>query len=509
MDTNIKHAGGGTAENGAKYYPNSAEKAYSEHSHANAAKIPKRVLSSLISSLMAGVVPRLGAPYIAIGRNDEINALLSDLTEVGEGGSSMRFIIGKYGSGKSFLMQLIRAYSLESGFVTCDCDLSPQRRICGTHGAGIATYRELLRNMASKAAPAGGAMSQIVAKWLNDVKIKTALNGYAPDSEEFFTQLEKTVIEAVRKSEDRVGGFDFACVLTEYYRAYKNDDEEKKSACLRWMRGEYSNKTEAREAVGIRLSGIIDDENWYDYIKLWAAFLREIGYKGLVVFIDECVNLYKIPNRVSRENNYEKILTMFNDTLGGKAEGLEIVFGGTPQFLEDTRRGLFSYEALKSRLEDSRFSSEEYRNLISPVIRLRRLSDNELFALIARLTLLFEQYHGKEMNISEKEMAYFLEVCTQRAGAEMLITPREVIRDYITVMNILLQNPEVGFEEVIKKLKKGSGESKDGALSPDGETPVGETPAGETPAEESPYRQPFSGASKKDAADFDPTEIEF
>ncbi len=342
----------------------------------NSARVPKRVLSSLIASVSAGVVPRLGAPYIAIGRNDEINALLSDLKRISESMSAMRFIIGKYGSGKSFLIQLVRGYAIERGFVCADVDLSPERRLCKGNGAGLATYRELMRNMSSKASPTGSALAQIIGKWLSDLRMKTLDKGYAPDSDEFTSELERAVFDTIRKMEDCVGGFDFARVLTEYYKADMTDDEEKKSACMRWLRGEYSNKTEAREHMKIRLSGIIDDENWYDYIKLWAKFVREIGFGGFVVFIDECVNLYKIPNRVSRENNYEKILSMFNDTLQGKAEGLAIIMGGTPQFLEDTRRGLYSYEALKSRLCDSRFSDMSFRNMLSPVIRLRRLSDN-------------------------------------------------------------------------------------------------------------------------------------
>lgn len=417
----------------------------------NTAKVPKRVLSSLIASVSAGVVPRLGAPYIAIGRNDEIDALLADLKEINEGGASMRFIIGKYGSGKSFLMQLVRGYAVERGFVCADADLSPERRICGSKGAGIATYRELIRNMSSKASPAGGAMSLIVAKWITDLKMKLAAEGHNTDSDDFNAIFEKKVFETVRKMEDRVGGFDFAQVLTEYYRADARDDDETKSACLRWLRGEYSNKSEAREKTGLRLSGIIDDENWYDYIKLWAAFVREIGFGGLVVFIDECVNLYKIPNRVSRENNYEKILSMFNDTLQGKAEGLAIILGGTPQFLEDTRRGLFSYEALKSRLCDSRYADMGYRNLLNPVIRLRRLSDNELLALIARISALFDEYHGVSSPVTEEEMSEFLSMNLERAGADTMITPREIIRDYIAVLNILLQNKDVAFAEVIKR----------------------------------------------------------
>jgi hypothetical protein len=261
------------------------------------------------------------------------------------------------------------------------------------------------------------------------------------------------VFEKLREVEFFVGGFDFSKVITAYFDAWNEGDElaaeQKKSACLRWLRGEFSNKTEARAALGFHVSIIIDDDNWYDFLKLWAALVRLMGYRGMVVFIDECVNLYKIVHRVSRENNYEKILAMFNDTLQGRAPGLELILGGTPQFLEDTRRGLFSYEALRSRLCDSRFSAEGYKNLIGPVIRLRRLSDDELLALIVRITNLHAQNYNWEPRITMDQMQQFLQLCLSRAGADSMITPREMLRDYMTVLHILMQNPDATFESVL------------------------------------------------------------
>lgn len=412
--------------------------------------VPKRILSSLIRSISAGVVPRLGAPYIAIGRDDEIAALLSDLNSVGEGGSAMRFLIGKYGSGKSFLMQLMRGYALERGFLCADCDLSPERRICGGKGSGLATYRELMKNLASKTSPEGGALSQVIAKWLTSLQNDVVAEGVMPDDPSFALQVSKKVYSLTRQLENSVGGFDFASVIVTYYKATVSGDEDKKSAALRWLRGEYTTKTEARADLGV--GSVIDDDSWYDHIKLWAEFSRMIGYGGLVVFIDECVNLYKITNRVSRENNYEKILSMFNDTLQGKAVGLDLILGGTPQFLEDSRRGLYSYEALRSRLTDSRFGGEGYRDLMGPVIRLRRLSDNELFALITRLTRLHGQHFQWEPRITVEEMTEFLRASLSRAGADTLITPREIIRDYMTMLNILYQNTGIGAREVMGKL---------------------------------------------------------
>ena len=415
----------------------------------NVQKVPKRILNTLLSSLAAGVVPRAGAPYVAIGRKDEISALLSDLEQINEGGGSMRFIIGRYGSGKSFLMQLIRGYALERDFITADADLSPERRLYGTAGSGVATYRELIKNLASKSSPDGNALPKIIAKWIDILRTELVSKGVEPDSDSFDVKLNALVAEKLREIEFMVGGFDFARVITEYYRSLVNGDDDKKTACLCWLRGEFTTKTEARNSLGFGVSVIIDDDNWYDFIKLWAVLVRFMGYRGLIVFIDECVNLYKINHRVSRENNYEKILSMFNDTLQGRAEGLGIILGGTPQFMDDTRRGLFSYEALRSRLGDSRYNSERFNNFIGPVIRLKRLSDDELFALISRISKLYAQNYGCGMLVSEEQMVEFLEISLSRAGADSMVTPREMIRDYMTVLNIMMQNPNVSFNEIV------------------------------------------------------------
>ena len=427
-------------------------------------RVPKRILNSLLASLCAGVVPRMGAPYIAIGRKAEIAAFLSDLENISEGGASMRFLIGRYGSGKSFLMQLVRGYALERDFLTADADLSPERRLYGTAGTGVATYRELMKNLASKASPEGGALPKIIARWLSALQSDI---GEDPTG----TRLQGKVMEVLRDVEFMVGGFDFSRVVAAYHTAYLAGDDEKMSACLCWLRGEFATKTEAKSALGFPVSVIINDENWYDFIKLFAVLARKIGYRGLVVFIDECVNLYKITHRVSRENNYEKILSMFNDSLQGKAEGLLLVLGGTPQFLEDPRRGLFSYEALRSRLCDSRFASDEFQNLIGPVIRLRRLSDDEIYALLVRVTDLFSERYGVEPRITKEEQERFLTFSLRRAGADSLITPREILRDYLTVLNILLQNENARFDDVAAAVSAPEKETAESTFSPNAADP--------------------------------------
>lgn len=416
---------------------------------AEGVKIPKRILVSLLDSLSAGVVPRSGAPFVAIGRDDEVNALLEGLNTIERGGSFMKLIIGKYGSGKSFLIQLVRGYAIERGYVCCDADLSPERRICGSKGSGLATYKELIKNMTTKTSPDGNALPSVIAKWISSVQSDVARSGILPSDARFTDEVSRRIFEVTRMTESKVGGFEFANAVNTYYRAHIEGDDDKKSCAMRFLRGEYTTKTEARRDIGA--GEIIDDDSWYDYIKLLADFVKSIGYKGLVVFIDECVNLYKITNRISREANYEKLLSMFNDTLQGNARSLGIVLGGTPQFLEDPRRGLFSYDALKSRLSDSRFSDSGFKNLMGPVIRLKRLDNNELYALLARLLQLHLQNYEWNPNITDEMLGDFLSSSLSRAGAETMITPREIIRDFLSLLNILYQNDGVDFYSLIKK----------------------------------------------------------
>ena len=329
-------------------------------------KIPRRIAQTLINSLKGGVVPRVGLPYITVGRKAEIDALLHDVEIIADGGASFRFIVGKYGSGKSFLLQTIRNYVMAKNFVVVDADLSPERRLQGTRGQGLATYTELIRNMSTKTKPEGGALPLILDRWISNVQQEVMASGDLSVTDPRLPPLvEKKISAVIGSLNEMVHGFDFTRLLTLYYRAYVSGDDETKAKVLKWFRGEYATKTEARQELGVTI--VITDDDWYEYLKLFACFLNQAGYAGMLILIDELVNIYKIPNAITRQYNYEKILTMYNDTMQGKARHLGIIMCGTPQCMEDPRRGVYSYEALRSRLAEGHFAGG-HKDLLSPVI---------------------------------------------------------------------------------------------------------------------------------------------
>ena len=403
-------------------------------------RVPKRIAQIVLNSLKGGVVPRIGLPYITVGRKAEIEALLHDVDVIQEGGASFRFIVGRYGSGKSFLLQTIRNYVMDKNFVVVDGDLSPERRLQGSKGQGLATYRELIQNLSTKTRPEGGALTLILDRWINSVQTQVVSEGIASDDPKFEAAVDQKIYGVISSLNELVHGFDFAKLLNMYYHAYMSGDDETKAKVVKWFRGEYSHKTEAKKDLGVDI--IISDSDWYEYLKLFATFFRQAGYAGLMIMIDELVNIYKIPNAISRQYNYEKILTMYNDTLQGKAKYLGIIMCGTPQAIEDRRRGVYSYEALRSRLASGKFAQESARDMYAPVIKLEPLTAEEMLVLTEKLADMHANLYGYERTITDNDLAQFIKIEYARVGADTNITPREIIRDFIELLDIVWQNPD-------------------------------------------------------------------
>ena len=411
-------------------------------------KVPRRIAQTVINSLKGGVVPRIGLPYITVGRKNEIEALLHDVDIITEGGASFRFIVGRYGSGKSFLLQTIRNYVMDRGFIVADADLSPERRLQGTRGQGLATYRELIGNLSTKTKPEGGALTLVLDRWISTVQSEAVQeSGLAPEDPALTALVDRKIQEVTSSVSELVHGFEFARLLTAYYHGYVEGDDALKGKVIRWFRGEYTLKREAKEELGVNI--IITDDDWYEYLKLFATFFRLAGYAGMMLMIDELVNIYKIPNAITRQYNYEKMLTMYNDTLQGKAKYLGIIMGSTPQALEDKRRGIYSYEALRSRLSEGKFSKPGARDLLAPVIRLEALTAEEMLILCEKLTAMHGDLYGYEKRPGTEELALFIRIEYERIGADRNITPREVIRDFIELLDLLYQDPELSLEELL------------------------------------------------------------
>ena len=411
---------------------------------------PKRITSTIINALKGGVVPRVGLEYITVGREREISALLHDIDIIADGGAAFRFIVGKYGSGKSFLLQTIRNYAAERGFVVVDADLSPERRFTGSKGQGLATYKELVKNMSTKTKPDGGALPLILERWISGIRTSVAVEeNLSPEDPAFDRSVEKRIHTVTASLEGMVNGFEFARAVLLYYHAYLTSDDQIKSNVIRWFRGEYPTRTEARQDLNINF--IVTDENWYDVLKLLSAFIVHAGYKGLLVIVDELVNIFKIPQSAVRQNNYENILTMYNDVLQGKARNIGFFLGGTPQCIEDKYKGVFSYEALRSRLSEGRFAEGGGRDMLSPIIRLNMLNEEELYVLIEKLVQMHAQLFEYSPKITHEELVRFLQIEFNRVGAESHITPREIIRDFIELLNILFQSPERSASELLEE----------------------------------------------------------
>ena len=410
--------------------------------------IMKREAITILNSLGAGVVPRTGLRHIAVGRLQEIAALKNDLDQNREGGATVRFIIGKYGSGKSFLLQLMRTYALESRFVVADVDFTPERRLCGSGNEGLATYVELMKNLSTQTRPDGDALPAIIEKWISNIQTEVAAtSGLGPNSPQFMNQVKTRIVGTLNEMQELVHGFDFGSVLATYYQGYSDNNEELKACAVRWLRGEYTTKTDAFAALKVR--SIIDSSNYYDYLKALAGFVHKIGYAGLVICLDQADYLYKITNSISRNNNYEVILSIVNDCLQGKASYIGFLIGGTPEFLEDQRRGLFSYEALRSRLVPSRFLGEGFQDFSGPVIKLSALAAEEIFVLLQKIRDIHRDQAAIKIEMTDQDIHAYMEETLRRMGAKEFTTPRELIREFVNLLNLLVQYPQKTWREIV------------------------------------------------------------
>jgi len=403
-----------------------------------AERIRPRDRDAILQSLAAGVVPRRGQQHIQVGRADEIRALLRDVERVADGGSAVRLVIGEYGAGKTFFLNLVRSVALEKGLVTMHADLNPDRRLHATGGQARNLYAELARNLATRTHPEGGALAAVVERFVTRARQEADAEGADPDA----------VIRArLAELSEMVGGYDFAAVIAAYWRGHAEGDEALKSAAVRWLRGEYTTRTDARADLGVRT--IVDDAGVYDQLKLFALFTVQAGYGGLVVVLDEMVNLYKLSHTQARKANYEQVLRIVNDCLQGSARHLGFLMGGTPEFLMDTRRGLYSYEALQSRLAENAFAAGGLKDLTGPVVRLASLTPEELFVLLTKLRHVQAGGDPATYLLPDEALHAFMEHCHTRIGAAYFQTPRTSIRAFVQLLAVLEQNPGASWRELL------------------------------------------------------------
>jgi len=401
-------------------------------------RIRQKERRAILDSLRAGVVPRVGQQHIQVGRADEVEALLRDIHNIADGGSSIRFIIGEYGSGKTFFLNLIHSIALEKKLVATSADLTPDRRLHATGGQARALYAELMRNISTRSKPEGGALASIAERFVSESLKQARSSGESPLS---------AIHDRLGHLTEMTGGYDFALVIEAYWRGHDSGNEQLKMDAVRWLRGEFSTKTDARKALGVRT--IIDDTNCYDHLKLMARFVRLAGYQGLLVGMDEMVNLFKLSSSQARKSNYEQILRILNDTLQGHAEGLGFLMGGTPEFLMDPRRGLYSYEALQTRLAENRFARDGLVDYSGPVIRLGNLTQEDLYILLTKIRHVMAGDDESQYLVPDDALHAFMDHCHQRIGAAYFTTPRNSIKEFVNLLSVLEQNPDQDWRELI------------------------------------------------------------
>ena len=399
-------------------------------------RLKRRERDTIVQALRAGVVPRLGLQHIQVGRGREVNELIKDVDRIGDGGSTLRFVIGEYGSGKTFFLNLVRLIALERGLITMSADLAPERRLYATGGQARSLFAELTRNTSTRTKPDGGALPSVVERFVTQA-IRTAdEQGKAPD-DVIRTKLDRL--------EELTGGYEFATVVSRYWEGHEQGDQALKSNALRWLRAEFATRTDARAALKVRT--IIDDAGIYDHMKLLSAFVREAGYNGLLVVIDEMVNLYKLANSQARRANYEQVLRILNDVLQGSAAGFGVLMGGTPEFLMDTRRGLYSYEALQSRLAENTFARDGLVDLSGPVIRLSNLTPEDLFVLLTNLRRVVQSDAADPL--PDEALHAFMAHCSERVGDAYFRTPRNTVTAFVNLLAVIEQNPGTDWRSLV------------------------------------------------------------
>lgn len=421
-------------------------------------RITERDRSAILSSLGAGVVPRVGLAHVQVGRKAEVAAILQDLDRVERGGASVRFVVGRFGSGKTFFVHLIQTVALERKFVVAKADITTDRRMAATGGQARSLFSELMKNVATKGKPDGGALANIVERWVGGVADEVTSGGGSADA------MGAEIRKRLKQLEEMVSGYDFAHVLSQYHKGFSTANDPLRSASIRWLRGEYTTKTEARSDLGVRT--IIDDDSFYDYLKLFAKFVRIAGHAGLLVCLDELVVLsHRLNSRTSRNNNYEAILRIINDCLQGNVEGLGFVFAATEECLSDKRRGLFSYEALATRLADNRFASEGLVDLSGPVLRLAPLTAEDCFVLLHNIRHVQALGDAARYLVPDEGIEHYLHNCRQRLGAAYFQTPRETVKDFVGLLNVLAQNPHADYKGLIGNITTKQVQTQDDAVA--------------------------------------------
>ncbi|HCH32411.1 MAG TPA: ATP-binding protein [Oceanospirillaceae bacterium] len=392
----------------------------------------------VLKSLRAGVVPADHIDLIQVGRAGEQATLAKDILHISKGGSSVRFVTGAYGTGKTFIGELTRQQGIKQGLVVASAALSPDKRLQARTGETRNLYSALVRSFSTKARPDGTALVNIVERFILTTLREAHVNNVGP---------EQHIAFRLGDFEELAGGFDFIKVIQRYWLGLENQDEALKSTALRWLRGEFSSLTDARAALGVR--SIIDYRNFFSGLKMLCQFVRMAGYPGLLICLDEMVALHELSHKQARINNFNEILNIVNDCLQGQVQGMGFVFLGTPEFVYDDKKGLFSMPALKSRLAPNVMAKNGLKDVSGPVIELQPLQEMEMDDLLHKLRDLQAYGNAKDYLIDDMELWALLLQCRTVYGDQYFLNPRLAIKTMLDLLAVSEQNPQADVAQLI------------------------------------------------------------
>lgn len=392
---------------------------------------------SIINALKNGNVPPEGVGEICVGRERELEEFDKIFSKVKDGAAVTRFLNGEFGSGKSFFLKLLEERALADNFVVAKVTLSrdvPFNKF-------EVVYRSIVASLRCKT---GTSLEHIIEKWTTQLRMMALRETTDP------YQQERIVIDNINNDlkEVRKHATTFAAAIENYYKLSARGDQETAKYAMAWLSGEKNIPYTIKRQFGVK--GDIDRENAFKYLEALSSFLMALKYSGLIILIDEAEHIMTLHTKKLRDTAYDYMRFIYDECSLGRFHNTLFIFAGTPEFFEDPKMGVPSYTALNERIED--VLNTEFKDLRKPIIRLDGFKKDNLMELSDRLISMHEEVYEWEAKPVRESLDGI--IARHEANAELTgyISPRNFVKSFISVLDVVQQNPELRSEEEILDL---------------------------------------------------------